>query len=419
MNVGRAARQRILFAFSSLRERNFRWWFISQVFSSSGNITQLVALSWLVLQLTGSALDVGIVSAVGLLPVLVGGAAAGSIVDRVSHRHLLIVTQCAFISLGTLLSVITAIALIDFQIILIVAFATGVVAAFDGPARQVFVLDLVGRKRLASAVSLYEVMGNLARIIGPSTGGILLALYGAAACFGFNAATYVVPLVVLLRLKLETKPASSSRSNMRGGTIQGLSYSMRDPLIRACLTFAFMGTVLFNQGLLYPLLATKVLHLEPIGYGMLVAAFGLGAVPGAIFAASVGDVAPRRLIAILVAVTGVFMAATGLAPNFGTAFAATFLVGFTSIWYIASANTLVQLTAAREMRGRVMGIWTAILPGGGVVTGVVVGALANTVGVRATFVAVAVAIVVSAAIGYPALASNQPTSVQKWRPSDG
>jgi len=406
-----AALRRSTRAFASLEDPRFPWWFVSQVLASSGNLTQIVAMSWLVLQLTHRAVALGLVSTATLLPILLGGAWAGSLVDRFDRRRIMIVTQSIFIVSNGLLALLTATGQIEFPMILALGFLTGAVASIDGPARQVFVLDLVGTERLASAVSLYEVVLNVARVIGPSVGGLLLGLFGPAACFGVNAATYVVPLIVLLSLRparaiVGTPAATAPSTSVR----DGLAYAFGVPAIRACLLLAAAGGMLFNQGLLYPLLSTQVFHLSGGAYGLLMAAFGVGAIPGAVAAAGTRGEPSGRLVAVLAALTGVLMLPVGLAPDFTIAFAATVILGFASIWFIAAANTLVQLTAEPAMRGRVMGLWTVALPGTGLVTALLVGALADAAGVRIAFVAVGIAIVATAAYGSGALFRHAPAT---------
>lgn len=463
-------------AFSSLRDRRYRWWFSGQVLSSSGHLTQAAGMAWLVLDLSGRAVDLGLVTTTMMLPILVGAAPAGALVDRFDRRRLLIVTQVLLLTIGALLAVLTATGVVTMAVVLATAFVSGVVAAVDGPARQVFVLDLVGRERLSSAVSLYEVVLNTARVVGPSVGGVLLALVGPAACFGFNAATYLLPLGVLLTMRgrralprpddvgradapaaaavpttpsaralIEPadqpagdtappapvdQPATGSVPTPRTGPADrpaagpsaptsdtahepastgvraGLAYAFGNPVIRACLLLAAASTMIFNQGVLTPVLATDALDLPAQGFGALMAAFGLGALPGAIAAAGGREAPSGRLVAVLSFATGVAILPVGLAPEFVVALLATALLGFVSIWFVAAANTLVQLVSAPALRGRVMGAWTAALPGSGLVTALALGAVADTWGIRWAYVALSASFLAAAAAGARALLSQ-------------
>lgn len=404
-------------AFVSLREPRYRWWFASQLLSASGNMTQIAAMSWVVLQLSGKAVNLGLVSTAGLLPILLGGAWAGSLVDRFDRRRLLIATQTAFVLISLLLTVLTATQHISFYGLLAVALATGFVGAVDGPARQVFVLDLVGQDRLASAVSLYEVVQNGARIIGPATGGVLLAVFGPAACFGFNAASFAFPLAVLLAVR--TKQAAHPPSEGVEPGLRGtLRYVGQQPIILMCLVLAVGAGMLFNPGMLFPLLATQVLHLGALGYGALMAAFGIGAVPGAIAAASTQSRPTGRRVAALALLSALCLVPVGLAPNLAIAMVGTAVLGFVSIWFIALANTLVQLSSAPSLRGRVMGLWVVAIPGTGLVNALLVGLVADHLGGRTAFLFVAACLALPAVMGLRSVATQRSDASHSHRPAE-
>ena len=203
-------------AVGALRIPAYRWWFVSQILSASGAMTQAVAQSWLVLQLTGRAVDLGLLAALAWGPVLLLGAWAGAWVDRLDRRRLLLVTQTLFVLLGLVQAGLTATGVVRVWMVLAVAAATGIVSAFDGPARQVYVLELVGTGRVASAVSLYEVGLNASRVLGPAVGGAMLATVGTTACFLVNAACYLPPLAGVGRGISGTR-GSRRRSALRCG----------------------------------------------------------------------------------------------------------------------------------------------------------------------------------------------------------
>jgi len=415
----------------SLRAPAFRWWFLSQVLSASGSMTQGVAQAWLVLRLTGSGLDLGLLSSLFMLPVLLGGPIAGAITDRVDRRRLLIVTQSLFILLAASLAILTATGAVRVWMLFVLAFATGAVSAPDGAARQVYVMDLVGRERLASAVSMNEVVLNLSRVIGPALGGLFLATLGIAACFAANAASYLPPLLVLLMInrlmsagparpvevpaagparRLEAPAAAATRPGVREGpwrgVAAGLAYAWRKPEIRSLLLMAAASGMLFNLGVALPLLATSTLHLGGAGYGLLMAAFGVGGVGGAVLAASGQSIPSGRSVRLLAVLTGLSILATAAAPGAGLAFPGMVLTGCLSIWFIARANTLAQLVADPAMRGRVMGIWVMALPGMQPVTSPVVGFTAEAAGARAGFGLAGAALLLTAAAGWRSLADH-------------
>jgi MFS family permease len=373
--------------FAALSYRPFRWWFLSQITSSSGGMTQGVATAWLVLQITGRAVDLGALTAATMLPSLLAGAWCGTLIDHMDRRRVLIATQSALTVLSLGLYALIATHTVAYWSILALSAGTGLVNALDGPARQVYVLDLVGRDRLASAVSLYEVILNASRVLGPALGGLMLALYGPGACVLANAASFLAPLAVLLlqhptrTTTLDPPPTPAAPIRRRGATRAGLRYAWSVPTIRACLLIAAASGILFNPTVLFPLLADRVFHLGGGGFGALLSAFGIGALPGALLAARGGEPTGRQ-VAVLASVTGLCTAATAAAPDAVLLYIGSAAIGFSSIWMIARANTLVQLRAAPELRGRVMGAWTMALPGANPITALAVGALADAAGAR-------------------------------------
>ena len=392
--------------FASLAIKPFRWWFTSQVLSASGLMTQSVAAAWLVLQLTGRGFDLALLAVFTMLPVLLGSASAGALIDRVNLRKLLMVTQVLFIGLSTVLFVLTATGRVTFPAILAISALTGIVTAADNPARQIYVQHLVGRDRLVSAVSLYEVVLNGSRVFGPGLGGLLLAVDGPAACFLVNALSFLPPLAVLIVQRQRTADVDEphERAPKQPGTARaGLRYAWSVPEIRACLVLAAATGPLFNPAVLFPLLARHVFHLSGGGYGGLVAAFGLGALPGALLAARVHGESNGRNVARLAVLTAVATGLVAISFDLVAGLIAIALLGFSSIWFIASANTLVQLRARPDMRGRVMGAWTMAIPGMGPFTAIIVGSVADWAGVRVATGVVAAMLLAGALYGWHAL----------------
>lgn len=404
---------------AALRIPGFRRWFATQVLSASGGLTQAVAVAWLVLQQTGRDLDVALVSAAMLLPVLLGGAVAGTLSDRFDRQRLLLLTQTLFAGLSGLLFVLALSHRTGYPLLLVLSLLTGVVLAVDGPARQLYVLDLVGTAHLGSAVSLYEVVLNASRVLGPSAGGALLALTGPAWCFLANALTYLPPLVVLLRNGRARGTGRVAVTSRGGGAAgpgtrgirEGLRHALRTPAIRACVVLAAGSGVLFNSTVLLPVLATRTFHLGAGGVGAFIAAFGVGALPGALAAARGGGCPSGRLIFRLAVLTGLTMLLTVIAPDAGLAFASIVVTGFVSIWFIAAANTFVQLQTPPSLRGRVMGVWTMALPGMNPVTGVSAGLLADAAGGRVAYAAAAGVFLAGAASGWRALRHSTSAGV--------
>ncbi|HEU5390286.1 MAG TPA: MFS transporter [Streptosporangiaceae bacterium] len=405
-------------AIQSLRDRRYRWWFVCQIFSSSGAMTQSVAQSWLVFRLTGNPFDLGVLGSVTWAPVLLGAAWGGALADRFDRRHLMMATQALFVVVNAIQAVLVATGRIQLWMIFTLAALNGAVMAVDSPTRQVYVFQLVGRERLASAVGLFEVVINASRVLGPAVGGVLLAAVGTAPCFVFNAASYLPMLWMLWVFKPdppEREPAGSAGSGRRRGQPRGQPRGQRtglrdglrlvwhDPAIRSCILIATAASMVFNLGVPAPPFASRVLHLGGGGYGALMAAFGLGALPGALMAASARGEPDGRRLRVLTLLTGLAVILTAFSPVVLGAFLGLALSGFFSIWLIAAANTLVQLRAGPARRGRVMGIWTMALPGSYPVSGLLV-ALVSRASPRAGFSLSGVAMVAVALVTWGALA---------------
>jgi MFS family permease len=370
---------------SALSIRPFRWWFIGQITSASGLMTQVVATSWLVLQWRNSGFDLALVSVASLTPMLVLSLWAGSLVDHLDRRKLLIFTQGSMALISLVLFVLIDTGAANFGLIIVISALTGVINAADMPARQVYVLDLVGEDRLAGAVSLYEVVLNASRVLGPAVGGTLLAISGPAACVLVNTISFLGPLAVLLHYHTISSVTRRDGSQGRPKVREGVRYAWSDPTIRACLLLAAASGALFSPTVMLPLIAHRVFHMGGGGYGLLLALFGVGALPGALLAARGGSPPSGHKVRALATLTGACIVVTAFAPDRPVLFVGMAAVGASSIWMIAVANTVVQLRAPAELRGRVMGAWSMALPGMVPITSVICGTLADACGARIAF----------------------------------
>jgi MFS family permease len=368
-------------------------------------MTQGVAISWLLLRLTGNGVDLGLLTACTFLPSLVLGPHAGALVDRADRRKLLITTQALLLLLAAATAAIIGAGVVRPWMLFVISALTGMVAAPDATARQVYVIDLVGTERVASAVSLFEVIINGSRVAGPALGGLLLATVGAASCCAVNAASYGAPLLVLIL----HKPAFHGERTVRSGQVSadlraGLRYARRHRPVLVCLFLAAASGMLFSLGVSLPVFATRVFHLGGGGYGLMMAAFGVGALPGALLASAGPSHPTGRSVGGLALATAAGVLGTALAPAAWVAFAGLAVVGCVSIWFIAAANTFVQLAADPGMRGRMMGLWTMALPGSNTVTGPCAGWVTQEVGAREGFGLSGLALAVVALAGWRALA---------------
>lgn len=388
----------------ALRDRAFRWWFGGQILSASGVMAQAVALSWWMLQTTGDAVWLSVLTLCTMGPTLVGGAWAGAVVDRSDRRRLLVLTQVVLMGVAAALTVLAATGTLAVWNVLAASAVSGAALAVDSPARQVYVVDLVGEEGLASAVGLWEVALIASRVVGPGLGGALLAgPGGATACFGVNACSYLAPLIVLLKMKPRTQEAHApERKRARGAARDGIRYAFRSPIIRALLPMSAASGLIFGMGVALPPLVDRAFHQGGGGYGAMMAAFGVGGLPGALLAAARPEPTGRRVrwLALATAATVIGIA---VSPTMPIALPAMAILGVTSIWFIASANTLAQLRCASDMRGRVMSLWGVAMTGTSPITGFGVAAVVQYVGPREGFSVAGIALGTAALAGWRAL----------------
>ena len=388
----------------ALQERDFRWWFAGQVTSASGVMAQGVAVSWWMLQRTGDAVWLSVLTLFTWGPTLIGGAWAGAVVDRSDRRRLLIATQSVLMGVAATLTVLAATGTLAVWNVLAASAISGATMAFDSPARQVYVVDLVGAEGVASAVGLWEVALNASRVVGPGLGGALLAgPGGATACFAVNAGSYLAPLIVLLKMKAHTEGAHApERKRVRGAARDGIRYAFRSPIMRALLPMSAASGLIFGMGIALPPLVERAFHQGGGGYGAMMAAFGVGGLPGALLAAAQPEPTGRRVrwLALATAATVIGIA---VSPTMVVALAVMAVLGLTSIWFIASANTLAQLRCAPDMRGRVMSLWGMAMTGTSPITGFGVAAVVQYVGPREGFSVAGIALGLAAVAGWRAL----------------
>ncbi len=374
-NFGRAT-------FSSLKIHNYRLYFIGQAVSLSGTWMQTVALGWLVLELSGSGTQLGIVVALQFLPMLLLGPWGGLVADRYNKRAILYCTQVAFFVLALGTSILIFAGGATMPILYAFALLFGVVRLFDNPARQTLVSELVDHAHLKNAVSLNATVNNLARAVGPSIAGVLIAGIGIAFCFFFNALTYVAAFITLLYMKGDTVHARAPKTRKKGELREGFRYVLATPLIRNTLIMmAFIGAFVFEFQVSLPILAQQVFHGDAKSYALLLAAMGAGSVLGGLFAAGRSAIAPHHL-SMFMACFGVSLVAVALMPTLFLATCGMFVVGFFSINVTSLGNTIIQLESAPHMRGRVMALWGMAMMGSTPIGGPIIGFIGEFLGGR-------------------------------------
>ena len=344
--------------FAALRVRNFRLYFIGQLISTSGTWMQSVAQGWLLLQITGSSVDLGIAVALQYVPMLVLGSYGGLVADRHEKRRILYATQSGAGVLALVLGVLVTTHHVTVGSIYVIAALLGVVNLFDLPARQSFVQEMVGRDLIANAVSLNSVLMNSGRLIGPSIAATLIALVGTAACFYANAASFIAVIVALALMRSADFMTMKTVEREKGQLRLGLRYVMETPQLRnVIIAVAVVGTFAFNFTVTLPVFAHVTFHQEnAANYGLLLGAMGLGAVVGGLVIAHRSNPTPQ-LLAGLALGFGLFMTLTAFAPSMRLAALALVPTGAFSIAFMSTANSTLQLNSSQSMRGRVMSLY--------------------------------------------------------------
>ncbi len=392
--VRAAARQ----TFSSLRVRNFRLYFTAQLISVSGTWMQAVAQAWLVLHLTGSGVALGIVVGLQFLPMLLLGPFGGLVADRVDKRTLLFVTQSAGGLLALALGVLVVTDTVVLWQVYLLAGLLGVVNLFDNPARQTFMIEMVGRDDLPNAVSLNAALMNGSRIVGPAIGGVIITVFGLGVCFFVNAASYVAVIVGLAMMRTAELRPTEPVARAKGQVREGFRYVWATPALRnVLLSVALIGIFAYNFTVTLALLAKVTFDGGAGAYAGLTACMGAGAVVGGLIAAHRAKPTPR-LLQVLALVFGGLLAAVALAPTLLAADLLIVLMGAASIGFIATANATLQLTADPAMRGRVMALYAMAFLGTTPIGAPLVGAIAQWTNPRVALLTGAVATVVSAGL---------------------
>ncbi|MDA8262309.1 MAG: MFS transporter [Actinomycetota bacterium] len=392
------ARRRIG-TFRALSRRNFRIYFIGQIISNSGTWMQTVAQSWLVLELTKSGVALGLVSAAQFLPILLLSPLAGVYVDRADKRRLLVFTQSAFALIALVLGIVVLAKVVALWMVFALAGLMGIVNAIDTPARQSFVIEMVGKKDLANAVSLNAVLMNSARVIGPAIAGAVIYRFGVGPNFIANAISYLAVIASLLMLRASELMPSTPLQARKGQLREGLRYVARTPRLGIpLLMMLVVGTLAYEFQVSLPLLTTLTFHLGAGAYAAITAALGAGAVVGGLAAATFAKPSMRRLAGAAL-VFGALMVVAALMPTFYTSLGAVAVAGLVSIIFLSTANALLQITSKPEMRGRVMALYTVAFLGTTPIGAPLVGYISQHFGGRAGILVGGMATVIAGALG--------------------
>ena len=388
---------------SSLRHRNYRLYFFGQLVSVMGTWMQTVAQSFLVLDLTHSGTDLGLVTAARFLPILVFGPAGGLFADRRNKRRILYVTQALSGVLAAIFAILTGTHVIQMWLVYVLALSLGFVNVFDNPARQSFISEMVPPDDLPNAVTLNSVSLNLARVFGGALGGVLTAVLGLALCFACNAISFIAVIASLAAMNGALLYPARPVKRMPGQIRQGLRYVRETPeLLIPLLMIALVGTLAWEFQVTLPLMASKVFGGGAGSYGVMASVMGVGAVGGGLISASRGRPRARSLCVAAIG-WGIAITAAAVAPTLPLELAALVFVGYGSITFNSYAKTTLQLASEPAMRGRVMALWALAWQGSTPLGGPLVGWIAQDFGARWSLVAGGLPTLLCGLLALPAL----------------
>jgi predicted MFS family arabinose efflux permease len=371
-------------AFRALRTRNYRLFFSGQLVSLIGTWMHIIAQSWLVFELSHSAVALGVVTALQFGPMLVGGVWGGLIADRLNKRRILLTTQSLFAIEATALAILVATGVAQLWMVYGLALIYGVIQVIDVPARQAFVTEMVADEDVMNAVSLNSAVFNVARMAGPAIAGVIIAKVDLAICFGVNAASFLAVIVALALmregdLRIHHEVASKGRGQIRAG----LRYVASKPdLLLPIVLMGVVSTLGLNFQIVLPVLAKRTFDGDATTFGTLSAVFAFGSFLGAMYAATRKRPTRRLLVGSAIAF-GALEFLVAFAPSLGIAYLAFPVVGLAGMLFISTANSTVQLNASPVMRGRALSMFSLVLLGSTPIGGPVIGWISETWSPRA------------------------------------
>jgi MFS family permease len=398
--------------FRSMSVRNYRLYFAGQLVSTTGTWMQSIAQAWLVLQLTGSGVALGVTVALQFTPVLLAGAWGGLVADRVDKRRLLIGTQAAAGLLALTLGAVTALGVVQLWMIYVLALGLGAVNALDNPARRAFVAEMVGDEHISNAVSLSSAMFMAARVIGPAIAGLVIATAGVSWCFLANGLSYGIAIVVFALLRRDEFFAVEPVPRRKGQLREGLRYAWSNPALRLPLVLtAVIGTLAFNFQIVLPLLAKQTFDGDAGTFGALYALMSIGSVIGALVTAHEAQATRRYLLGAALAY-GVLLIGAAAAPTLAVEMIVLVPVGAAGIAFTAMANGVLQTECAPEMRGRVAALFTVAFLGSTPIGGPIIGWVSEQLGPRAGLAVGGVATLAAAVVAIAAVRRHREAHPQ-------
>jgi predicted MFS family arabinose efflux permease len=370
----------------ALANRDFRIYYAGNLVAQIGSWMQSVSQSWLVLQLTNSPFLLGLTATLQSGPILLLAVFTGALADRLTKRNILILTQAVQGTLALVLGLLVWSGHVRFGYIAVMAVIWGITSAFDQPTRQSFIMELVGRSHVVSAVGMNSASFNTARIVGPAVAGVLIARVGLFAGFLLNTLAFAVSIAALTRVPARG-PTPRGSTTILDETLEGLTYAVRTPPVRFVLSLqVVVSFCVFNFSVYVPLLARNVLGLGSEGFGLLMASLGVGAIAAGLSLGALGTRRPApNVIAAAAAAACAGLVGLAVTRHVGVAVVLLATVGFSGTLAMAGCNTSLQLIAPDAMRGRMMSLYTLLSSGVFPIGALVVGTLSQSWGVSAAF----------------------------------
>ncbi len=385
----------------ALKHKNYRLFFSGQIISLTGSWMQQVALSWLVYRLTESAFMLGLVGFSSQIPILFLTPFAGVLIDRLNKHRIIITTQILLMLQAFLLTFLVLYDIIEVWQIIILNIFLGFVNAFDLPARQSFVVEMVEKREdLGNAIALNSSIFNSARLAGPSIAGILISAVGEGICFLINGISYIAVIAALLLMNIRAHHLEAKQSDMLQGFKEGIKYTFGFIPIRIILLLiALISIVGMPYTILMPIFAKEILHGGPHTLGFLMGAIGVGALCGAFYLASRKTILGLgKVIGIAAASFGTGLILFSLSTNFVLSMILLLITGMSMMVQMSSSNTILQTIVEDKMRGRVMSFYTTAFTGMAPFGSLIAGSLASEIGAPNTLIIGGICCIIGAGI---------------------
>ncbi|MCO1601911.1 MFS transporter [Desulfosporosinus nitroreducens] len=387
MDIVIYAKKMLSSRFPALTHGNFRIYWLGQCVSLIGTWMQSIGQTWLVFSLTGSPMLVGLLGAIQFLPITFFSLFAGVMIDKYPKRTILLITQFISMILAFTLFMLVFTHTVRYEYILILALILGFLNTVDIPTRQSFTIELAGKQDLMNAIALNSATFNLARIIGPAIGALIMASLGPAWCFFLNGLSFMAVLISLLKIKVKPYVRKKVKNNILKEIKDGLKYIAGEPpLLKTLLMVLIIGIFVFNFNVLIPVFTKNVLHQGEYVYGFLMSALGAGSFLGALMVSLNSKSGPKANVligsAVVVSINLILISVTKMYYYTGVLLIIT---GIFNIWFSTTANSILQINAKDEYRGRVMSVYSLVFAGASPIGNMFAGFAADRFGAHTAF----------------------------------